>query len=495
MAAVIVDPCATASGVAAAPPSDLVALRALCDQHGILLIADEVITGFCRTGTMFASQLADVTPDLMDGLQGLVQRVHADRRDHRERARHVRDQRSEGRDAVFAHGHTYGGHPVACAVAAENIAILEEERLDLAAAARGQYLRARLGELATHDTFVDARGIGMLNGLEVLPGGDADAGRFGTAAAACVWLRKRLRDIGLVTLTVHPGRVFLLAPPLIVSEAELDTLVEMLDQGLERSGGSPVTEASVTRVPGSPVGWSSQLGRRIRDDDIDTLGTSSLTLAESALARGDFAVAADLIAYQHEEMTRINQAVLTWLIEILSRRSHIAGAPEDAAHAEATAVIAAMTSYDAGKGDLDAARAACASGRPSAARERAELMRIRVAAVHDLLVWWTQKLLSDLAAQDGEDAVLDVIVTTHETLGQGGTRHGSTWSRSTGFGSRWKECAGICPGPASRRRGHHRGCHGLPHDSGSLRQLRRPSPRRPRQWTPTVRCCRYHRKA
>ncbi|MEI6363313.1 MAG: aminotransferase class III-fold pyridoxal phosphate-dependent enzyme [Actinomycetes bacterium] len=232
VAAVIVDPCATASGVAAAPPSDLVALRALCDQHGILLIADEVITGFCRTGTMFASQLADVTPDLMTVSKALssgYMPIGATIVNERVTTA-IND--AEGRDAVFAHGHTYGGHPVACAVASENIAILEEERLDLAAAARGQYLRARLGELATHDTFVDARGIGMLNGLELLPGGDADAGRFGTAASACVWLRKRLRDIGLVTLTVHPGRVFLLAPPLIVSEAELDTLVEMLDQGL-----------------------------------------------------------------------------------------------------------------------------------------------------------------------------------------------------------------------------------------------------------------------
>jgi len=177
-----------------------------------------------------------------------------------------------------------------------------------------------------------------------------------------------------------------------------------------------VIEATGARVPGSPVAWSAQLGRRIRDDDIDTLGTSSLTLAERALARGDFDVAADLIAYQHEEMTRINQAVLTWLIEILARRSHLAGASEDSAHVEAASVVAAMTSYDAGEGDLAAALAACGSRRSSEAQERAELMRIRVAAVHDLLVWWTQQLLSDLAERHGEDAVLDVVVTTYETL-------------------------------------------------------------------------------
>ncbi|MFI1166304.1 aspartate aminotransferase family protein [Streptomyces sp. NPDC020801] len=232
VAAVIVDPCATASGVAAAPPSDLKALRALCDAHGILLIADEVITGFCRTGEMFASQLAGVTPDLMtvskalsSGYMPIGATVV-----HSKVTKTINDV--HGPDGIFAHGHTYGGHPVACAVAAENIAILEEEGLAEAAAAKGAYLRDGLATLSHHGVYADSRGVGMLNGLEVFPGGDADAGRFGTAAAACVWLRKRLRDIGLVTLTVHPGRVFLLAPPLVISNAEIDTLVAMLDQGL-----------------------------------------------------------------------------------------------------------------------------------------------------------------------------------------------------------------------------------------------------------------------
>jgi adenosylmethionine-8-amino-7-oxononanoate aminotransferase len=232
IAAVIVDPCATASGVAAAPPADLAALRRICDEHGILLICDEVITGFCRTGTMFAAEQSGVTPDLMtlskalsSGYMPIGATVVAAR--VTETLTHA-----QGRDAVFAHGHTYGGHPVACAVALENIAILQEEGLADAASERGRHLRAGLGSLAGHGTFADARGIGMLNGLELLPGGDADAGRFGTAVAACVWLRKRLRDLGLVTLTVHPGRVFLLAPPLIATESELDHIVEILDQGL-----------------------------------------------------------------------------------------------------------------------------------------------------------------------------------------------------------------------------------------------------------------------
>ncbi len=232
VAAVIVDPCATASGVAAAPPEDLRELRRICDEHGILLIVDEVITGFCRTGTMFATEQAGITPDLMtlskalsSGYMPIGATVVGAR---------VTEALTEapGKDAVFAHGHTYGGHPVACAVALENIAILQEERLAEAAGKLGAHLRAGLASLGDHPTFADARGVGMLNGLELLPHGDADAGRFGSAVAACVWLRKRLRDLGLVTLTVHPGRVFLLAPPLIATPDELDRIVEILDQGL-----------------------------------------------------------------------------------------------------------------------------------------------------------------------------------------------------------------------------------------------------------------------
>jgi 4-aminobutyrate--pyruvate transaminase len=231
VAAVIVDVCATASGVAVAPASDLAALRKLCDEHGILLIADEVITGFARTGAMFASQLYGVEPDLLTVSKALssgylpigatlaservVETIGA----------------AEQADAIFAHGHTYGGHPVACAVALENIAILREEDLASRAAYMGEYLRKGLATLAHHASYVDSRGVGMLNGLEVL-GDDAAAGSFGSAAAACRWLRLRLRELGLVTLTVHPGTVFLLAPPLVIEEREVDRMIEMLDQGL-----------------------------------------------------------------------------------------------------------------------------------------------------------------------------------------------------------------------------------------------------------------------
>jgi putrescine---pyruvate transaminase len=233
VAAVIVDACATASGVGSAPPEDLGALRELCDRHGILLIVDEIITGFCRTGRMFAHQLSGVTPDLLtfskalsSGYMPIGACVVRDR---------IVDEiaAAEAPDRVFAHGHTYGGHPVACAVALENIKILQEENLAERAVEMGERLRSGLRSLDRHDVFVDARGVGMLTGLELF-GSDAQAGRFGNTVAACGWLRRELRDLGLVTLTVHPGTVFLLAPPLIVEPGEIDRIIEIFDDGLHR---------------------------------------------------------------------------------------------------------------------------------------------------------------------------------------------------------------------------------------------------------------------
>ncbi|RNL77605.1 aspartate aminotransferase family protein [Nocardioides marmorisolisilvae] len=233
IAAVIVDACATASGVAAAPPEDLVALRKLCDENGILLIVDEIITGFGRTGKMFAHELSGVTADfftfskaLSSGYMPIGATVVHER---------VVDEiaAAERADRVFAHGHTYGGHPVACAVALENIKILQEEALPTRASLMGERLREGLRTLARHDSFVDARGVGMLTGLELFAT-DSEAGNFGSGVAACGWLRRELRDLGLVTLTVHPGTVFLLAPPLIIEPHEIDRIVEIFDEGLSR---------------------------------------------------------------------------------------------------------------------------------------------------------------------------------------------------------------------------------------------------------------------
>jgi len=231
VAAIIVDPLAVASAVAMPPASDLQALRALCDEFGILLIVDEVIAGFARSGRMFVCELYDVQPDflvLSKALSSGYMPIGATLVSQK-----VIDAFNHGnpKDNIFTHGHTYSGHPVACAVALENIRIIKEEGLADRAAQMGIYFQKALARLSHHPSFVDARGIGLLWGLELI-GPDKPMTAFSSPRMACLWLRKRLRDLGLVTLTLHPGTVFLLAPPLIIKPDEIDTMVDILDQGL-----------------------------------------------------------------------------------------------------------------------------------------------------------------------------------------------------------------------------------------------------------------------
>ena len=231
VAAIIVDPLAIASAVAMPPASDLQALRALCDEFGILLIVDEVISGFARSGRMFVCELYDVQPDfliLSKALSSGYMPIGATLVSQK-----VIDAFNQGdpEDNIFTHGHTYSGHPVACAVALENIRIIQEEKLADRAAQMGVYFKEALLRLKHHPSFVDARGIGLVWGLELI-GSDERAAAWGGARKACLWLRKRLRDLGLVTLTLHPGTVFLLAPPLIIKQEEINVMVEILDQGL-----------------------------------------------------------------------------------------------------------------------------------------------------------------------------------------------------------------------------------------------------------------------
>ena len=141
IAAIIIDPCATASAVSVPPDGYMQRVRALCDQYGILFIMDEIISGFGRTGKMFASEHWDIVPDIMTVSKGSEQRLHAHRRGHRQRAN--RPGFRDTRTASLSHGQTYGGHPVACAVALANIDLIEREDLPGQAATQGRDVDGR----------------------------------------------------------------------------------------------------------------------------------------------------------------------------------------------------------------------------------------------------------------------------------------------------------------------------------------------------------------
>ncbi len=228
VAAVVVDPAATAIAVAVPPPSYLVQLREICDRYGVLLIDDEVITGFGRTGRMFCCEHAGVVPDIMTLSKGLSSGYMPIG------AAVVKEEIatvfSGGPEARLSHGQTYGGHPVACAVALENIALIERERLAAKAAEMGRYLLDGLRGLQGHPTYWDARGLGLLTGLELAA--DASGRTFPNPADVGTAVRKRCRDLGLLTLVLHPGNVLFLAPPLVITRAEVDELVRIMDRAL-----------------------------------------------------------------------------------------------------------------------------------------------------------------------------------------------------------------------------------------------------------------------
>lgn len=228
VAAVIVDPAATSIAVGVTPPSYLSELREICDRFGVLLVVDEIITGFGRTGRWFCCEHSDVVPDLMTVSKGLSSGYMPIG------AAIVKDEIAAvfagDPDGVFRHGHTYGAHPVACAVSLANIAILEREGLVESAEEMGSYLLERLRGLEHHPTFWDARGLGLLAGVELVADRSGrlfpDPGAFGTA------LRKRCKANGLITLPLHPGNVMFFAPPLTISRAEIDEMVEIFDRSL-----------------------------------------------------------------------------------------------------------------------------------------------------------------------------------------------------------------------------------------------------------------------
>jgi adenosylmethionine-8-amino-7-oxononanoate aminotransferase len=230
VAAVIVDGASSASGVAVPPAEDLREIRALCDEYGILLIVDEVITGFCRTGDWFISTKYGVEPDLMpiskamsSGYMPIGGTMVADR---------IVELflESAPEDSVLGHGQTFAAHPVACAVSLENILIMEERDFCTRATTQGEALRTTLASLRDHPCFVDVRGVGMVNGLELRAG---PSSAFPDDRAAVSWLRRRLRDEGLILIPIHPGTVMLVTPPITSDQQEFDVMAELIRGGLD----------------------------------------------------------------------------------------------------------------------------------------------------------------------------------------------------------------------------------------------------------------------
>lgn len=226
VAAVLIDPIATSSGLFPQSDAFWTELRAICDRHDVLLIADEVITAFGRTGRWFASDRGGVAPDLITVSKGLssgyfpVSAVIASRRVARE---------FDGPGRALIHGHTYGAHPVACAAALENLRIIEEEGLVERARDMEAVTRTALEPLRSHALVGEIRGVGLIFGIELVDRTRPAEAPFELGTRVLAELRER----GVLTFVLSPGNLLFLCPSLVIKESELQELVTSMKSALD----------------------------------------------------------------------------------------------------------------------------------------------------------------------------------------------------------------------------------------------------------------------
>ncbi|OIQ06544.1 MAG: aspartate aminotransferase family protein [Rhodobacteraceae bacterium CG2_30_10_405] len=228
VAAFIGEPVQGAGGVIIPPATYWPEIQRICDTYGILLIADEVITGFGRTGAWFGSQTFGIKPHIMtiakglsSGYQPIGGSVVCDE---------VAATIAGAGD--FNHGYTYSGHPVAAAVALENLRIMQEENIvehvrDVA----NPYLASRWAALADHPLVGEARLVGLMGSIALTPD-KARRAKFASEAGT-VGLRCRERCFANNLVMRHVGDRMIISPPLVITPAEIDILMERAWQSLD----------------------------------------------------------------------------------------------------------------------------------------------------------------------------------------------------------------------------------------------------------------------
>jgi len=225
IAAVIVEPVAGSAGVLPPPKGYLERLRAICDTHGILLIFDEVITGFGRLGTPFASGYFGVTPDLFTTAKGLTNGAIPMGAVFARRAIHDALMQGPENQVELFHGYTYSAHPAACAA---SLAVLEiyrkEDLLTRAASLEGAFADA-LHDLRALPHVIDIRTIGLMAGIELAPRPGAPGARGYEVFLECLARGLYVR---------YTADIIALSPPLIVSGEEIATMASTLADVIKR---------------------------------------------------------------------------------------------------------------------------------------------------------------------------------------------------------------------------------------------------------------------
>ncbi len=225
VAAIIIEPVQGEGGFYPASASFMQRLRQVCDQHGILLICDEIQTGFCRTGKTFATEYSGVEPDIMTLAKSLAGGFPLS----------AVVGKSEVMNAAKPGGlgGTYAGSPIACAAALAVLEVIEEERLNQKALAQGEQIKARLHQLATRfDCIGNIRGPGAMVAMELVKEGDAERPDPDLTKRLVAEAGKR----GLVLLACGVrGNVIRFLAPLTAPAAIVDEGLDLLEQALSAS--------------------------------------------------------------------------------------------------------------------------------------------------------------------------------------------------------------------------------------------------------------------
>ncbi len=218
IAAVIIEPMAGSTGVLVPPVGYLERLRAICDQHGILLIFDEVITGFGRLGAPFASQHFGVTPDIITMAKGITNATIPMGATAVRREIHDTVVAATERGIELFHGYTYSGHPIATAAALATLKLYRDEGIFERAAALAPVWEQAVHSLTGEPNVIDVRNIGIVGAIEMSTRDGMVGARAMDALNACFW-----NEDLLVRIT---GDIIALSPPLIVSESQVGEIVE-----------------------------------------------------------------------------------------------------------------------------------------------------------------------------------------------------------------------------------------------------------------------------
>ncbi|MEE4144390.1 MAG: aminotransferase [Halieaceae bacterium] len=231
IAAFIAEPITGASGVIVPPAGYYEKVQAILDKYDILFWADEVITGFGRTGKLFGCETVNIRqPDQMTFAKQLSSAYYpisaaVIRGDIYEAMR-----QPSADVGVFGHGYTYSGHPVACAAALKTLEIYERDGLYAHAAEMGQYLQERLAPLREHERVGEVRGAGLIAALELV---EDKAGKA-PATELAKRVTQRCQDNGLIVRNVA-GCAVALCPPLVITRAQVDEILDKLTRSLDQS--------------------------------------------------------------------------------------------------------------------------------------------------------------------------------------------------------------------------------------------------------------------